>query len=263
MSRMKYLWLFALLGCGDANNGGGAKTIDAPPKVVDAPIDAPADAPAPVVIAAAKAHIMYLNTEGVTAHAGSDDATMDKTALIQADLTLAPWLANQADRATQIATVVSDISTKLAAYDITVTTTRPTTGAYHEVVVTDDPATKFDAGFQTVWALTTTNCNAVPSAMAFVMPGTYSTVAAERMTYVENLATGYFAFLNGLPATAKAGDCMCFNAIQCLQQTTTACTIGGANTPVDHSQNSLAACGWADATIWEAGAFTTAFGPHT
>lgn len=257
---MKCLWLAVLLlgACGD-DGGHGTKPIDAAAQS-DTPNEI--DAPAPVQIAVAKAHTLYLNTDGVTLHPGSDDATADRTPLVAGDVVLTPWLGDQADRATQIAAVVAEISAKVAPYDITVVTTRPQNRAYHEIVVTDDPASKVNSAYTTVWALTSTACNSVPSAVGLIFPGTFSTVASERAIYVENFAVGYFAFLNGIPATTRSGDCMCLLQDNCTTQVTS-CSIGGPNTPVDTSQNGAATCGWSSATIWEAGAFTTAFGAHS
>jgi len=252
------LLVLAACGGGSDNPPDAATTVIDAATPLDAPRDAAPDAP-PVNIAKAKAHTLFLNVDGATVKPGADDATTDASSIVSASTTFAPWFANDADRTTKIQGVVATISATLSPYDITVVTTRPAAGPYHEILVTDDVATKIHTGFDFVFALTSTNCNQAPSVMAFVFPTNENPNEASRITYVEDFAIGYFGFLNGLPATKKTSDCMCLLDINCGQS---ACTIGGAGTAIDTSQGGAATCGFSGTTIDEAGAFLAAFGAH-
>lgn len=251
---MKKQWLavlVAMVGCGGDDSSektpDAAKSVDAA-KTADAAVDA-----APTS-GSAKSHTLFLNTEGVTVKPGSEDATKDQSGLASHSATLAPYLVGGADRATEIASLVTDIEGILAPYAVTVTNARPAAGPYDEIVLTDsDPSA---SGFPPSAALLATTCNMEASVMGFAFPARLD--ASYRHATVVQFAVSMFATFGGVPESAKAGDCMCYQNDVCAPSATL-CTIGGAGTPVDQSP---AACGETATTMDEHAKFLAAFGPH-
>ena len=86
----------------------------------------------------AKSHTLFLQPEGVTFTPGANDATHDTSSLPAHPVTLSRWRANDASRTPEVAALEAQIAGVLAPYDIVVTTSRPASGAYHEIIVTDD-----------------------------------------------------------------------------------------------------------------------------
>ena len=253
---IRALALVWLLGCG---GGGGSGAPDAAVHIdaamidsrsPDAPIDAsPSKGPA-------LSRTLYVNTEGVMLVSGNDDATLNKIGAITSHLA-APWLANDAQRATKIAAVVSQIQTTLAAYNVSVVATRPAAAPYDMVVMTDTPAAMFGlpAG---LGGLLSPTCNATPSVISLLFGSSYASLTDVQL---KNLFANYaivgFGVAAGIPMSTKDRDCMCYSDDTC-HPTVGPCTIGGAATSMVTPDQ----CG-SDATVMdEAALFLAAWGPH-
>jgi hypothetical protein len=255
---MRKLWVSSLLlvlvaACGD--DGGTPAQIDAP-KAIDAAIDTPSDTPidsAPINTNAT--HTLFLNTEGVTVTVGNDNAVTNTSSAISTGATLLRFANADAARATTIAGIVAELQSILAPYNITVTTTRPAAGPYHQIVLTDDPPTKvgFPAGTGGSAPLNCTPARPY-SAMAF---GFANVILADQHARVAT-TLAMFALTDGIPMSKKPMDCMCYADQACITPTA-ACTIGGPNTPVDTTDD---LCHASPATMDEAGQFLAHFGPH-
>src|ERR1700729_17468 len=117
---MRRLWLALVIGCG----------IKPPPTPVD---DAGPDASTITLT-----RTLYLNFEGVTLAAGSDDATLNESVIATTPITLPSYLGSAADRATQISNIQAEVANILEPYDIAVVTSRPTSGGPYMMVVSTD-----------------------------------------------------------------------------------------------------------------------------
>ena len=247
---------FMLVLC--AACGGGTSdhsSPDAPAGGGDAPRpDGPAtDAPPGTALS----RTLYINTEGLTLAPGSDDATMDKTSLISTATTATKWLANDAQRSTKIAALVTQIQTTLAAYNVSIVSTRPAAGPYDMVVITDSTSQSFGFGAGQGGASPVT-CSTIPSAISLLFGSSYAgfTDVKLRNTFA-SYAIAQFGIDAHVPMSAKNQDCMCYAGQSC-GPLTGPCTIGGPGTPI--MQPDL--CGFGSATMDEGAQFLAAWGPH-
>jgi hypothetical protein len=251
----KVLMVATLAACGSSNNA-----------TVDAPVthDGTVALDAPKTTGNAKSHTLYLNTEGVSVTAGADDATMNKSSIIGAPATLMPFLVGAAGRDTRLAEIATQIETTLAPYGVTVVTTRPATGPYDMVVVTDDTGAKLTPSLASAGSITPTTCNSAASVVSFIFPVAFTgTSPAQVRNLVANQAIAIFANNAGVPISTTTGDCMCYVASSCVAPSENAiCTIGGATTAVDQSNSGIEACGDTSPTMDEAAKFLAAFGNH-
>ena len=252
---MRQLWLaIGLVGCGDSGNKTADAQLDGPAHG-DAAIDAPAFVPG-----AAMSHTLFLQTEGVLLVLGNSDATMNKSPLLTSDQTLASWRGSDAQRTTELAGIVTQMRTVLAPYHIDVVTTRPALGPYDMIIATDTLPQSIGLPAQT-FAVTESpaaGCNTIPSKVAIMFPGQFGTMFTSMVAnFIANESIAMFGFTNGVPASNLAGDCMCFSGSACGGPST-ACTIGGPNTPIDPAMK----CGDNAPTMDENAIFLAAFGPH-
>ncbi len=210
------LALFA--GCHvTAADGGNGVGIDARPDP-DSPA-ATGDAPS-----CANGRVVYLNFEGVVlTKAAASDATLAHASWMNATpATIPAWNAGSANRATDIAAVVSGVGAQLAAGfpgPIRATTTRPTVGPYIMVVYGGTSAqshSNFGA------AVNELDCDdSEKSDVAWIRD------AADpvNQTNVINTTLGAIGFGLGLTATNDPTDCMCSWANGCVKDQTQICVL--------------------------------------
>ena len=250
MSRLPYLALLAACGgSGDHMSAG----IDAPVSTHDAPAETH-DAPANTM-PTAPVHTLFVNTEGVTIKAGSTDATRDQSDIVLQMATLKPWMMADANRATKIADLMTELQTIVAPYDVTVVNTRPTSGDYDMFVITDSDGTAagFSAGQGGIAAI---SCVAMAKAVALQFAPPYASSTDEQRKHnFGAYALATFGISSGIPQSQVYGDCMCYTSQEC-GQINAACHIGGAGTAVNTQF-----CGGA-ATMDEGAQFLAAFGAH-
>lgn len=235
--------------------GGSKGAPDAAPSHADAPgtADAPstADAPPPPTDAMpSSVHTYYLNFEGQALTPGADDPATNTSTIPSSPYTVPPYLMNDAQRTTKIAALVAEVSTILAPYDVTITTTRPATGPYDMMVAGGMSNTVPGLG-PGIGSITSSDCNANHQ---------HVMVLFELVTEQHAVASQIIAMLGvaqALPQTTKAGDCLCYASQTCTSPTA-ACTIGGPNTPVFTDQ----ACNKNMPTMDENSEWLAVFGPH-
>ncbi len=197
----------------------------------------------------ALARTLFVNAEGVLVRsAAADDATLDRSTIVDEDTSLRPYLALDPARTSKIATIVGLIETTLASYDVTVTTTRPASGTYNMVVLTDDGGSRIGL-VDSVYAIAPITCNSVPSVTSFVFTkgGLEDHHIARAM--IENLGLAA-----GIPHVSKADDCM-YGGSNAGPVPDSMCTISGAGTPVADN-----ACGLTATSIDVHQRFLDAFG---
>jgi hypothetical protein len=195
-------------------------------------------------------HLVYLNSEGVTIGAGSDDATQNLTPITSGAVTLVPYLQADAQRTVKIADIVAQLDAILGPYGVYLTTTRPASGPYDMIVLTDDGSAKVSAGNNGISSMTSLTCNATPSVIGFQFGGF-------QRDYVVRDVIAMLGIIGGIPHSNKANDCMCFVDAVC-NTVTAPCTIGGASTPI----GSTPGCGTDTGTMDEAARFLATFGPR-
>jgi hypothetical protein len=240
----------AAIGCG----GGKSATPDAA-KVIDAAATADSGAPdaaAPMFDAMPSAvHTYYLNFEGQALTAGgTDDPATNTTSIITASYTMPAYLAADAARTTKIAAIVSEVQTILAPYDITVTTTRPASGAYDMMAAGGTAqAAGLAAGVQSI---TSFDCMAAHQhVMLLFDQGETQDDAAHQIVAMLGIA-------QTVPQSTKSLDCMCYANPTGCGVLTGPCTIAGAGTPVYSAQ----ACDTKQTTMDENGEWLAVFGAH-
>ena len=221
--------------------GGGGGTIDAPP------MPSP-DAPPPPA-----RRVVYLNFEGVTLTSGATtDATQNQAHWLGvldglSNVTIPPYLPNDTDRATKIATVVTTVTQILqsAVPTVSVVTTRPAAGPYTMVVFGGSPGL-LNTGYI---AETDHDCgDAFTNDIGWVSQSNLNLSAAG------NYAVGAIGWALGLDGTTSPSDCMCSWQSNCTQNTTM-CTL--ATSINSAAQGTACHTGAQD----EVGAFQTAYGP--
>lgn len=244
-----------LIACG----GGGQSPPDAvahdAPRV-DGAISPQLDAH--VGQATALTHTLYINTEGVAIAPGLDDAITNKSSVVAAAQTLKPWLMTDAARLTKITNLVTEVQAILLPYDVAIVTTRPASGSYDMLVITDNTSASvgLPAG---AGGTTPATCNATPAVVSFLFGPSYSSSPdlTVRHTFA-TLAVAMFAIEAGIPGSNVAQDCMCYAGASCPATLTAPCTIGGAGIAID----SLLPCAATGTTMNEGAAFLAAYGPH-
>ena len=220
---------------------------------------------APHVFPLAKNHTLFLQLDGVTVTPGSgpdsvsEDAVANTTMLVTAPATLGPWLAGDVDRATKIGSLLDQIQVVIAPYNITLVTTRPASGPYEMVVVTDDPATNLNPSDLHYAALSASSCGRQTSGIGFVFPTALSDSGTLRTDLIQMQAIAMMGLANGVPQSAVGGDCMCAtDDSTCSDSLNSLCSIGGPHTQLSH----FTTCEDFDATMDEAAVFLAVFGPH-
>lgn len=232
------LALALVIGCGSSHNNSVA---------ADAPTDGP-----PIL---AHTHTLFLDFDGVTLGSGSDDATMNTSALVTGPTTLPSYLGSDgsADRGSAIAAIAAEVEDILEPYQVTVVTARPASGTYMMVVTTDAPSSKLQCTDCPGDA--PADCGAVDSPIAFNFGGgsalplhgvTADTVAELGLTVL------------GIPTSAVPNDCMCFSDANCTFPPSMECTIGGAGTAISQTKPGCPATG---TVMDENGLFLDGFGP--
>ncbi len=229
-------WLvLAVIGC----SSGAESPIDAPS--LDARLREPA-----------MTHTLYLNAEGVTLVPGEDDATTNRSAIPPQAVSLGAFLRDDSERQTKIDAIVMQLHAILAPYNIDIVTTRPATGSYQMIVMTDDPASALGLS-ATINATTRSSCNRRPSPISFTFGYAGATDQRKRDFAVRNVIA-MFADQAAIPISRKPGDCMCFVDVACAALSP--CTIGGPGTPID----SRSGCPTTETTMDEASLFRDVFG---
>ena len=254
------LLALVLGGCG----GGGqshpdAAAPDAPSGdgSTDALVDAMVDAHVPVQ-GSALTHTLYINTEGVAIAPGLDDAITNKSSVVAAAQTLKPWLMTDAARLTKITNLVTEVQAILLPYDVAIVTTRPASGSYDMLVITDN--TSASVGLAAgAGGTTPATCNSTPAVISFLFGPSYSGFPDLTLRHTfATFAVSMFGIEGGIPGSNVAQDCMCYAGANCPATLTSQCTIGGAGIAID----SLLPCAAAGSTMNEGAAFLAAYGPH-
>lgn len=222
--------LLVMAACG----GGGTATPDA-------------SAQATVDAAAPRPSVVYLAVDGVTLTAGSDDAIANTSSLGSG--TVVPY-ANTADHATAVAALLAEVQGVLAPYNLVVTTTRPTSGAYRMIVVTDSDTSALGIPAP-LGANIALGCTPKLTGVGLVFP-----VHLANLHSTARVVIAEIGILAGMPTSNATGDCMCYVGSQCGAIDAT-CTIGGANTP-----NGDSPCVAPNSTMNEQNEWLTRYGAH-
>jgi hypothetical protein len=196
------------------------------------------------------ANVYYLNFEGQSLSAGTDDPVTNKSQILSGSVTMPAYLAGDAQRAAKIQTLVSEVRAVLAPYDIDVVTTRPASGTYDMLVA---GGTSQQAG--------------QPAGLPGQAVVDCTATVARHISFLFDLSTGHDAarqiigslgVSHGISASTASTDCMCIADAGCTTLAA-ACTIGGANTPVSAN----ASCETTGVTTMnEQQKFVTKFGAH-
>ncbi|MGE0547328.1 MAG: hypothetical protein AB7O24_08885 [Kofleriaceae bacterium] len=197
------------LVCACSNSGG---TPDPSDPGVDASVNPPA-----------VTRTLFINAEGVTLNAGADDAGANTSSIMTTTTTVSPYLAADPQRATKIAAIVGEVQSILAPYDIEITSTRPATGMYEMIVLTDQKGKDF--GLDGVISIIPTSCAPKLSTIGLIFGEPIAQHAVVREIIQRFGSTG------NVPSTSAPNDCMCDDSA-CEWNLSGPCTIGGANTPV-------------------------------
>jgi hypothetical protein len=208
---------------------------------------------APVPDAPPVATVVYLNFEGDTVTPGNDTPWLDESPVVKGPSTVPAFYPNDPDRQTKIDAIVAEMKATLAPYDIDLVTTRPPTGTVYSMIVFGGNSS--DIGYPPGYgAQSDATCSLVPYHLDFLFD-----VPTSSQHDVVELAISLLAYDHGIPYTTTKGDCMCglFTDTQqyCGGVLDAACTIGGADTPV----NTHHACSQFT-TVDEATLFANAFG---
>jgi hypothetical protein len=174
-----------------------------------------------------------MNFDGVVLAPGSsDDATADRSAVLNVPADLPPYLDGDPQRATKIAAIADEVRAILAPFDIRIATERPASGSYHMVVFTS--AAGEEVGVPSARAILPITCNTVPSGIAFQLA---DGMEPNRHVLAQH-TIGMFGIFNGIPSSTKPDDCMCYLDSTCVEGNSTGpCTLGGPNTPVSDSNS--------------------------
>ncbi len=194
---------------------------DAPSIINDAAIYCSMSPPEPL---AQGLHKLFLNTEGqaLTAVApGNDDATTNRSSLVQSDTDVPAFLPGARGRDTYIAQIVAAVESVLIPYSIDIVTTRPAAGPYQMIVLGGDGATV--SGCPTCTAFTVFNC---PPFFGSVIDLVFDAGATPPPVQYASLILDDLGLLNGLVQTNQRGDCTCRNDATCEIPPTQLCTYG-------------------------------------
>ena len=197
----------------------------------------------------ALSHTLFVNAEGVSVTSGADDATANTSSVVGNGATLAKFLATDAQRATKIADIKTQLDGILSPYHVTVTLTRPAAGPYDMIVLTDDSSAKIGLAAGTA-AVVSTTCNTADSVVGFSFGGTDRNLVARDTIAMLGITAA-------IPTSNKAGDCMCLADSACATLAAP-CTIGHAGTAV----SATASCPASGATMDENALFLASFGAH-
>jgi hypothetical protein len=218
---MRRVLAIALLAAGchvTASDGvlGGDANGDVDPDAARHLGDAPAGC--------ANGRVVYLNFEGVTlTKAAASDATQKHASWMNATPAVIPaWNAASADRASDIATIVSGVQAQLASGfpgPIAVTTVEPTVGPY-VMVVYGGTSAQSHSNFGS--AVNELDCDdSEKSDVAWIRDSAdpVNTIS------VINTTIGAIGFGLGLTATNDPRDCMCSWANGCTKDQTQLCIL--------------------------------------
>jgi hypothetical protein len=196
------------------------------------------------------ANVYYLNFEGQSLTAGPDDPALNRSQLLSGSVTLPAYLAGDAQRGTKIQSLVTEVQSILAPYDIAVVTSRPASGSYDMLVAGgSSQQAGLGAGLAAVAVI---DCaGTLPRHISLVFDLSTGHDAARQVV-------GSLGISHGVSASTSSTDCMCIIDGTCATLATT-CTLGGANTPV----SSIASCETGGATTMDVRQeFLTEFGAH-
>lgn len=160
-----------------------------------------------------------------------------------------PYLQGNAGRDAAIAQITSDLTQRLAAFDIEVVTTRPTSGDYM-MIIYGGQANQVGSNFG--GAVQELDCNDAfaRNDVAWVSDG------VRPLNLVVNFSMGAIGFGLGLTATNDPAGCMCGWDNLCNPLVDQPCVLS-SNIPRDPAANQV--CNNAGATQDEIAAFTTTF----
>ncbi len=207
---------------------------------------------------AAKTHTLFLNFEGVTLSKGTDDETANTSSLLGNPATFMAYDPVDPGRTSKLDDITADATDVLAPYDILVTTERPPNGPYAMIVFTDDAG--FAVGCPNCISLAPMACNTESSPVGFMFGGALSGGGFTPVHLASSNAIAMFGLFAAIPATANPGDCMCYSETPCIEKQMTmssACTIGGAGTPI----SVVPTCPTTLTTVDENAEFLATFGP--
>ena len=196
------------------------------------------DAPPPT-----SPYVVFLNFGGVTLEAGDADATTNTATFFDVETVVPAYPGPDQDL------IMTATQTLLAPYNVDLATTRPATGPYLMIVFT---GTGPSLGYPSITGVAPLVCgpaNASQVGLEFTFDGWTS------VDHANDIAVMIGGALE-IPFTTKPHDCMCWIASTCLFHS--ACTFGGADTPVDTTDS----CSGAPGSINENALFISALGAH-
>ena len=246
---MKALALVGLLvGCGaQLTTASNNSQVDASSGGVDAPNGTHTDASiggvdAPTQNACANGRQVYLAFDGVTLTHAATNSTQNTAAWIGVTTAAVPaFHPNDANRATEIQTIVDGVKSRLAGTPINVVTTRPANGPYVMIVLGGSNSI---VGSNYTYATSDHDCgDTVKNDVGWVSD-------APSLSYVPDLIIGTIGWGLGLQGTNDPNDCMCAWANSC-SSASGACTLsasiattvssGNTTCPNQNPQNEIAA----------------------
>lgn len=220
------------LGCGD----------DVEPEV-------PPDAPPPPRV------VLYLAFEGITLHPGSpSEASTDTTSIVDAELTLPPYLDGHADRQGRIDAIVAEVVARVAPFDVEVVTRRPAAPPYLQIVFTGNSSLL--GAPPGIGGMAPFDCDRdQPTSIGFQFSsGTADDRYGPRAH--ANWTLTMLGSAHRVPFTRVRNDCMCWIGPECNNADEVVCQIGGPGTPVATDY----ACEGTPATIDERALLEAALG---
>jgi hypothetical protein len=199
--------------------------------------------------------VLYLAFDGVTLHPGSfSDSWTETTSVLDADMTLPPYLDGHADRQARIDAIVAETGVRLAPFDVEIVTTRPAAPPFFEIVFTGNSSLL--GAPPGVGGMAPFDCDRdQPTPIGFQF---MSAMTADR--YGPRARANWVLTMLGaayrVPFTKLRHDCMCWIGSVCENADEVACQIGGSGTPVETEY----ACEGAPATIDERALLEAALG---
>lgn len=234
---MRLALLVLVAGCGAqlGTNSNAQQSVDASSSGSNSfpGIDAPVSSPdAPASSACPNGRVVYLSFDGETLTRSATDATQNRAAWIGvATATVPAFHPNDANRTTEIQTIVDGVKSRLAATPITVVTTRPASAPYVMIVL---GGTNQDVGSNYTYATGDHDCgDGVKSDVGWVSD-------VPSLSYVPDLIVGTIGWGLGLQGTNDPNDCMCAWANSC-SSASGACTLSASIATTASTGNSTCA----------------------
>ena len=182
------------------------------------PMDAPMNAACP------NNRKVYLHFDGgiTLQQAATSNSATNQASWISGSANIPAWRPSAGDRATQIATVVAGVKSRLAQTPIEVVTTRPTSGLY-VMIVFGGNSTGNGGNVGTVWGGGTNEHDCGDTVKADI--GWVAEII--NTSYAQDIAVGAIGWGLGLNGTTDPNDCMCAWANNC-SSASGACTLSAS-----------------------------------